>query len=289
MTATGALAESLRDWRPPTVTTARRVDPWAAAAFADLIDAVSPALDEGSPLPPLWHWFTLLDHPAQSDIGEDGHPAHGPFLPPVPGRRRMFAGGRFAQRAAIPLGARLECRASVADVTLKSGRTGEMAFVTSRYELSVGAAPMAVEEQDIVYRAEPPGTPRRAMDRPAGDAAPPTGAWRLALGTDPVLLARFSALTYNGHRIHYDTPYARDVEGYPDLVIHGPLLALLALELPRVHAPDATVAEFAYRLVRPAFLPSRIVAAGDRDGDGAAITVAAEGAEPSLTATVRLR
>lgn len=288
MTATGVLAESLRDWRPPTVTTARRVDPWAAAAFAALIDAAPPTLDEGSPLPPLWHWFTLLDHPAQSDIGEDGHPTHGPFLPPVPGRRRMFAGGRFAQRAAIPLGARLECRASVADVTLKSGRTGEMAFVTTRYELSVGGEPVAVEEQDIVYRAEPPGTVRRTMDRPAGGAAPPTGAWRLTLATDPVLLARFSALTYNGHRIHYDTPYARDVEGYPDLVIHGPLLALLALELPRVHAPGATVAEFGYRLVRPAFLPSRIVAAGDRDGDDAAITVAAEGAEPSLTATVRL-
>src|SRR5689334_25397213 len=104
------------------------------------------------------------------------------------------------------------------------------------------------------------------MSRPDGGEPEPAGAWRLALATDPVLLARFSALTYNGHRIHYDTPYAREVEGYPDLVIHGPLLALLALELPRVHAPDTTVAEFSYRLVRPAFLPSTIVAAGDRDG-----------------------
>ena len=284
VTATGVLAESLRDWQPPTVATSRRVDPWAAAAFAALIDAAPPALDEGSPLPPLWHWFTLLDHPPQADIGEDGHPTNGPFLPPIPGRRRMFAGGRFAQRAAIPLGARLECRASVADVSLKSGRTGEMAFVTTRYELSVAGAPVAVEEQDIVYRAEPPGTPRRQMGRPAGGEPAPDGAWRRTLATDPVLLARFSGLTYNGHRIHYDTPYVRDVEGYPDLVIHGPLLALLALELPRVHAPDATVVEFGYRLVRPAFLPATIVAAGD----GTAVTVAADGAAPSLTATVRL-
>jgi len=112
---------------------------------------------------------------------------------------------------------------------------------------------------------------------------------RLRLATDPVLLARFSALTYNGHRIHYDTPYATGVEGYPDLVIHGPLLALLALELPRRSAPDAVVAEFTYRLVRPAFHPSRIVAAGSRDGDAAEFAVAAEGAGPSLTGTARFR
>jgi 3-methylfumaryl-CoA hydratase len=164
-----------------------------------------------------------------------------------------------------------------------------MAFVTVRYELSVACSLAAVEEQDIVYRSEPPGTPRRTMARPAGGEPEPPGAWRLGLATDPVLLARFSALTYNGHRIHYDVPYATGVEGYPDLVIHGPLLALLALELPRRGAPEATVTEFAYRLVRPAFLPSRIVAAGQPDGDAADLAVAAEGATPSLTASVCFR
>jgi len=288
-TTTSPLAEALRGWQPPTVERSRRVDPWSAAAFAALLDTEAPPLDEGAPLPPMWHWFTVLDHPAQAEIGDDGHPAHGPFLPPIPGRRRMFAGGRLTQLAPIPLGASLEWRAAVADVAIKSGRTGEMAFVTTRYELSVAGAPVAVEEQDIVYRCEPPGTPRRTTARPDGGAPEPTGTWRAALATDPVLLARFSALTYNGHRIHYDTGYATGVEGYPDLVVHGPLLALLALELPRRHAPDATVGEFAYRLVRPAFLPSRIVAAGERDGDAADVAVAAEGAPPSLTATVRFR
>ena len=255
-TTTSPLAEALRGWQPPTVERSRRVDPWSAAAFAALLDTQAPPLDEGAPLPPMWHWFTVLDHPAQAEIGDDGHPAHGPFLPPIPGRRRMFAGGRLTQLAPIPLGASLEWQASVADVAIKSGRTGEMAFVTTRYELSVAGAPVAVEEQDIVYRSEPPGTPRRTTARPDGGAPEPTGTWRAALATDAVLLARFSALTYNGHRIHYDTGYATGVEGYPDLVVHGPLLALLALELPRRHAPDATVGEFAYRLVRPAFLPS---------------------------------
>ena len=284
-----SLTEALRGWQPPTIERSRRVDPWSAAAFAALLDTQAPPLDEGAPLPPMWHWFTVLDHPAQAEIGDDGHPAHGPFLPPIPGRRRMFAGGRLTQLAPIPLGASLEWRAAVADVAIKSGHSGEMAFVTTRYELSVAGAPVAVEEQDIVYRSEPPGTPRRTTGRPDSGAPAPTGTWRPALATDPVLLARFSALTYNGHRIHYDTGYATGVEGYPALVVHGPLLALLALELPRRHAPDATVGEFAYRLVRPAFLPSRIVAAGQRNGDAAEVAVAAEGAPPSLTATVGFR
>jgi 3-methylfumaryl-CoA hydratase len=279
------LTDHLAHWDPPTVEMARRVDPWTSAAFAALIDAEPPALDEGAPLPPLWHWFTLLDHPATAAIGEDGHPAGGPFLPPIPGRRRMFAGGRLQLRGEIPLGSVLHARSSVAAVTTKTGRTGEMAFVTVRHELSVDGASVAVEEQDIVYRSEPEDTPRRTMVRPVGDEPGPTGAWRRALPTDPVLLSRFSALTYNGHRIHYDHPYVTGVEGYPDLVVHGPLLALLALELPRLHAPDAGVAEFAYRLVRPAFCPATVVAAGDP----AEITVAAEGTAPSLTGTVRLR
>ena len=280
-----SLTEALRGWEPPTVELSRRVDPWSAAAFAALLDTAPP----DGPLPPMWHWFTLLDHPAQSAIGADGHPAAGPFLPPIPGRKRMFAGGRLTQHAPIAFGAVLECRAAVADVVVKSGRNGEMAFVTTRYEMSVAGSPVAVEEQDIVYRSEPPGTPPRTLARPDGGEPEPPGAWRLRLATDPVLLARFSALTYNGHRIHYDSPYATGVEGYPDLVIHGPLLALLALELPRRSAPDAVVAEFAYRLVRPAFHPSRIVAAGSRDGDAAEFAVAAEGAGPSLTGTARFR
>jgi len=280
----GRLARHLAHWEPPAVEMSRRVDPWSSAAFAALIDAAPPSLDEGAPLPPLWHWFTLLDHPATAAIGEDGHPAAGPFLPPIPGRRRMFAGGRLHLAGEIPLGSVLHARSSVTAVTTKTGRSGEMAFVTVRHELSVGGAPVGVEEQDIVYRSEPAGAPRRTTERPAGGEPEPTGAWRRALPTGPVLLSRFSALTYNGHRIHYDSPYATGVEGYPDLVVHGPLLALLALELPRVHAPGARVAEFAYRLVRPAFSPATVVAAGDLDG----ITVAAQGAAPSLTATVRL-
>lgn len=288
-TAAGGLAELVQDWEPPTVRTSRRVDPWPAAAFADLVDAEPPALDDGAPLPPMWHWFLLLSHPKTSEIGEDGHPADGPFLPPIPGRRRMFAGGRLQQHGPIPFGSELHSASAVTSVTPKSGRSGEMLFVTVRTELTVdgGTDVVAVEEQDIVYRSEPEDAERRTVPRPDADQPDPGGEWRLRRPTDSVLLSRFSALTYNGHRIHHDHPYTTTVEGYPDLVIHGPLLALLALELPRRHAPRDRVSGVEYRLARPAFLPSPVVATGDRQGDEATIAVAAEGVRPSLTATVR--
>jgi 3-methylfumaryl-CoA hydratase len=286
--AESTLAESLRDWQPGSVELTRRVDPWSAAAFADLLGARPPALDPGAALPPLWHWFVLVEHPARSNTGADGHPADGPLLPPIPGRRRMFAGGRLRQEAPIPLGAELTSRSGAADVTVKTGRSGEMAFVTVRHELLVDGTQAGVEEQDIVYRSEPPGTSARTLPRPEADGSDPEGEWREELDTDPVLLFRFSALTYNGHRIHYDRPYATQVEGYPDLVVHGPLLALMALELPRRHAPGREVRTFEYRLVRPAFVPARIVSAGRVTGTEVEAVVGAQGASPSLTARIGL-
>jgi 3-methylfumaryl-CoA hydratase len=281
------LAHALRNWAPDPVHRTRTVDPWAAAAFTAVIDAPPPPLQPGDPLPPLWHWFTLLDHPAHAALGADGHPARGSFLPPIPHRRRMVAGGRYHQHHPIPIGAELTARSTLADVAVKTGRTGEMAFVTVRHELSVGGAPVATEEQDVVYRSQPDGAPRRALS-PPGEPAPFAADWRDVLNTDPVRLFRFSALTYNGHRIHYDHPYATGVEGYPGLVIHGPLLALLALELPRRHAPAETVTAFAYRLVRPAFVPSAIESLGRRTGSAVALQVGVPGAGPSLTATASL-
>ena len=307
-----ALVRSLKDWQPGSARLSRRVDPWPAAAFAGLIGAPAPPLETGDPLPPMWHWFTLLEHPAQAELGADGHPARGPFLPPIRGRRRMWAGGRLRLAAPIPVGAQLSARSSVAAVSVKSGRRGELAFMMVRHELSVDGTPAGVEEQDIVYRSEPDRTaPRRKTETPGSPetpgppgppaapepprtpgtqaaSGPPPGAWRAELATDPVLLFRFSALTYNGHRIHYDRPYATQVEGYPDLVVHGPLLALLALELPRVHAPGRRVRSFSYRLVRPAFVPATMVSEARPEGATVELTVAAKGAPPSLTATATL-
>ena len=284
-----ALARALDGWAPEPVSTSRRVDPWASAAFAGVIDAPAPPLDPGDPLPPLWHWFTLLGHPPHADLGPDGHPADGAFLPPIPHRRRMFAGGRFRQHRPIPFGAELACRSELADVSAKRGRTGELAFVTVRHELTVAGTPVGTEEQEIVYRSQPDGAARPQPAPPApGDAAPSDADWRATWDTDPVRLFRFSALTYNGHRIHYDQPYATGVEGYPGLVVHGPLLALLALELPRRHAPTEVVTEFAYRLVRPAFAGATIEATARRRGHQLELAVGAQQSGPSLTATATL-
>ena len=317
------LVRSLKDWQPGSTRLSRLVDPWPGEAFAGLIGAPVPPLEVGDPLPPMWHWFTLLEHPAQAELGADGHPARGPFLPPIPGRRRMWAGGRLRLAAPIPVGAQLSARSSVAAVSVKSGRRGGLAFVTVRHEFAVDDAPAGVEEQDLVYRSEPdrtaprrrtetpeppetpgpraapgppetPGTPAapelpEPPETPASPAAhEPSGTWRAELATDPVLLFRFSALTYNGHSFHYDRPYTTQVEGYPDLVVHGPLLAMLALELPRIHAPGRTVRSFDYRLVRPAFVPATMVSEARLEGATVELTVAAKGAPPSLTATATL-
>jgi 3-methylfumaryl-CoA hydratase len=145
------LAAALADWKPESTQIVRRVDPWQATAFAALLDAPAPATS----LPPLWHWFHLLGHPAQAELGADGHPTAAAFLPPIPGRKRMFAGGRLRQKAPIRFGADLAARSEIADVVLKNGRSGEMAFVTVRHVLAVDGAEVAVEEQDIVYRSEP--------------------------------------------------------------------------------------------------------------------------------------
>lgn len=298
------LAEYLEGWWPEPLRRTDRIRQWPVDAFAALLD--QPALDVGAPLPPLWHWFSFLDHPAQTEIGSDGHPAAGHFLPPIPHRRRMFAGGRWHRTAGvgpIRVGDEVTSESSVSSIEPKTGRSGEMAFVTIRNELSRDGELAAVEEQDIVYRSEPPDDPGAvpalgaSTSGPRPDAAPaaaPDGAapaeHELRIDPDPPLLFRYSALTYNTHRIHYDQPYATGVEGYPGLVVHGPLLALLALELPRRNRPAEDVLEFRYRLRKPAFAGATIVAGSSTpDGDGwCELSVGELDRPPSLTATARL-
>jgi 3-methylfumaryl-CoA hydratase len=284
-----SLAELVAGWAPGPVEVTDRIAPWPVAAFAALLD--QPVPDDGE-LPPLWHWFSFLDAAPQSALGEDGHPADGHFLPPIPDRRRMFAGGRLEFRAPLRIGAGVVRRTRLTSVQPKSGRSGELLFVTVRSELDSGGAVAVVEEQDIVYRQQTAGaTPARSGELP--DAGPPAalpdGAWRLTLDPDPRLLFRFSALTYNSHRIHYDQPYATGVERYPGLVVHGPLLALLLLELPRRAAPERRVAAFEYRLQRPAFAGRPVVADGIPDGDdGVQVTAGVPGQLPSATGRIRL-
>ncbi len=253
----------LSGWRPEPVTVAGRIDPWPAGAFAALLDEPAPA-DRSDELPPLWHWFHLLDHPAQAELGDDGHPTAGPFQPPMPDRRRMFAGGRVRFAEPLRFDDQVTRRSTLVAATPKTGRSGEMVFVTVRHEYLRDGAVAIVEEQDFAYRSQPAGERRAlALAGPAEDGeqvAEP--AWRVRVEPDAAMLFRFSALTYNTHRIHYDHPYVTAVEGYPGLVVHGPLLALLLLELPRRFAPDRAVRSFAYRLRSPVFAGAAVEAVG---------------------------
>jgi 3-methylfumaryl-CoA hydratase len=271
----------LAAWAPPPEHTSGAATAWSVGAFAALLDVDPPVS-----VPPLWHWFGFLDHPRQSDLGADGHPATGHFLPPMPQRRRMFAGGRLRFHGSLPVDERVERHSVLHGVDVKQGRSGELVFVTVRHQFQHAGATLCTEEQDIVYRSQAPGQ-ARSLTRPSADpvAAPD---WRFEVTPDAAWLFRFSALTYNTHRIHYDEPYVTGVEGYPALVVHGPLLALLLLEIPRRYVPDRPVVAFDHRLTTPVFAGETIVVTGHADGDRIELAAAVPGAASSISGVATL-
>lgn len=205
------LQTHLREWRPEPLVETDALTAEPSRALAAVLEADAP----GDVLPPLWHWVHFLQWPGHSELGADGHPTDGRFLPPIPDRRRMFAGGRLTVTAPLRLGVPAERTSSLGGVVVKQGRSGEMAFVTVRQEYRQDGELRVVEEQDYVYRsgessAKDPDA-ARPTETPSSDAP-----WQRAFTGDPVRLFRFSALTANAHRIHYDAPYAREVERYPD-------------------------------------------------------------------------
>jgi len=238
----------LKTWEGRTQTVEDVVAPDRAVAMAATLDWTH-APEEGDVLPPGWHWMFFNGAARQSELGPDGHPKRGGFLPPVPLPRRMWAGGRLTFGAGLRIGERARRESTVAKVEAKRGRSGDLVFVVVRHRI-FGAAGLAIEEEhDIVYR-EPPA-PGAETAKPA--PAPADPVWRREIHPDPVLLFRYSALTFNGHRIHYDHPYATKVEGYPGLVVHGPLIATLLLDLLGRERPAAKLDRFAFRAVSPLF------------------------------------
>ena len=233
------------------------------------------AFAEGDALPPLWHWMGFAPIAPMDGLGPDGHPARGGFLPPVPLERRMWAGGRVRFLDEVPrLGEALHRRSEILKVAEKSGAAGRMVFVTVGHRLSTPRGPAIEEEQDIVYIAMP-----TRYSPPPPVPAPAAPDWEEAVEITSVRLFRFSALTFNGHRIHYDLDYAAKVEKYPALVVHGPLQAMLMLEAARRRHPGRRVAAFRHRGVRPLLLldSPRIVAEAQDDGTTALCTATDEG------------
>ena len=220
----------------------------SAQALAATLDQ-STVLADGDALPPLWHWIYFWAVSPQSALGEDGHPQRGGFLPPVPLPRRMWAGGRLRFEHAIPLGSAAQRDSRIEDVKIKSGATGQLAFVTVSHQLSIAGEVAVVEEHDIVYRDHPQSNAPATQPK----LAPTDAVWSRTITPDPVLLFRYSALTFNGHRIHYDRNYVTEVEGYPGLIVHAPLIATLLMELVRAHYPQEQIQSFDFRAVSPLF------------------------------------
>jgi 3-methylfumaryl-CoA hydratase len=241
----------LQDWMGRTETAADTVTATPCAALSATLGWPADRPADGTPLPPLWHWLYFLPLTPQAAIGPDGHARRGGFLPPVALPRRMWAGSQLVFHAPLRIGDRLVRTSVIEDVREKSGRSGPLVFVTVRHAVcSNGATAAALtEHHHIVYRAAP--SPDE-VTAPA-QAAPLVSAWVRRIVPDDVLLFRYSALTFNGHRIHYDRAYATGVEAYPGLVVHGPLIATLLLDLLRREMPQSAVRAFEFKAVRPTF------------------------------------
>ena len=253
----------LQSWIGREQVSADTVDTRRAAALAATLD-LDNAPTDGDPLPPLWHWLGFLPCDRASELGEDGHARRGGFLPPVPLPRRMWAGSQFEFERPLRVGVPAERLSTIEEVTLKEGRTGTLVFVRVAHRYRDADGPLLSEWHDIVYREAPaPGS-----QPPPPKPAPEHTSWNWPLNPDPVLLFRYSALTFNGHRIHYDRSYCTDVEGYPGLVFHGPLQATLLMELLRREQPDSTVADFKFRALRPVFDTAPLTVCGNPAGDG---------------------
>jgi 3-methylfumaryl-CoA hydratase len=272
-------------WIGTTETVADEIAVAPAVAAAATLDDIESRFERGAPLPPLWQWFYFLPRPPQARLSVDGHPERGGFLPPIALPRRMFAGGRMRFHRPLVIGHAAERRGIIRNVSEKNGRSGRLAFVTIGYEFHQDGALCIEEEQDIVYREA--GGP---VPAPAPEPLPPLpeGSWSAMVTPTPTLLFRFSALTFNAHRIHYDRPYATDVEGYPGLVVHGPLTAVLLMELVRRHA-SGQVRRFEFRGMAPLFdlAPFRVAATPAADGH---VLMQAHGpaGETATTATAAL-
>jgi 3-methylfumaryl-CoA hydratase len=269
-----AEAAKLQDWIGRQHEVEDLLDP-RPARFMQATLGREPSLEVGDPLPPLWHWLYFLETDPASTLGRDGHSKRGGFLPPVALPRRMWAGGRFRFHEPLRLGETIRKISTIAAISEKTGRTGKLCFVTLRHEFSTGDTLALTEEHDIVYREDPHADAPKPEPKPA----PLDALWSREVRPNPVLLFRYSALTFNGHRIHYDVDYAREVEGYPGLVFHGPLTATLMIDLALEKNPGSEPASYSYRALAPIagaapfFIEGRPTAGGAdlwaRRGDGA--------------------
>lgn len=262
-----------------TPTTSTDLSPWIGRAESSTdtvtaapLKALSRLLDRaddadpvpGTLLPTLAHWLYFLPQPLQRDVDIDGHPKRGGFLPPIKLPRRMWAGGRLTFHADARVGDELTRRSTIARIDVKQGRSGSLVFVTVDHEVSGTNGLVLNEQHDIVYRDAP--TAGAAPVAPG--LAPADEQFSRTITPDAALLFRFSALTFNAHRIHYDRSYATEVEQYPGIVVHGPLIATYLVDLVRREWPTARIQSFAFKAVSPLFDIHPFTVCGKREAPG---------------------
>lgn len=242
------------------------ISPWPVEALSATLDRPDPEPRAGDSLPPGWHWVFFLEAKPASALGPDGHPRRGGFLPPIDLPRRMWAGGRLEFVNPLRIGDTVHKHSTILKVEPKSGKSGSLVFVTVRHAYTVNGDLAVSEEQDIVYReAAKPGDPQ-AQPSPA----PTHPQWQRTVTADAVLLFRYSALTFNGHRIHYDGDYATHAEHYPGLVVHGPLQSTLLLDL-CVRQEKRPIRRFEYRALSPLFAGNVFSVNGNAEKDGSRV------------------
>ncbi|MBO9651688.1 MAG: MaoC family dehydratase N-terminal domain-containing protein [Variovorax sp.] len=272
--------DHLRSWIGRTETHEELMSPWTASAMAATVRNDGQAWQAGRALPPLWHWCYFLPIAPQNGLGPDGHPARGGFLPPVPLPRRMWAGSQLEFFEPLKLGTPTTKTSQVVDVNLKQGKGGALVFVKVQHEVHANGALLQREFHDIVYREAPKSSA-------AGESAPPQtppadAAWTVDHLPDAPLLFRYSALTFNSHRIHYDYPYVTQVEGYDDLIVHGPLIATLLLEAAQQNNPGRAVRAYSFKAVRPLTCGKPLRVRGHAAGADGSVTLWAEDGQGAL-------
>jgi len=270
-----ASPEKLDDWLNKEAVIEDDITAFPLTAMAATLDRE----ESGDTVPPLWHWLYFLPIAPLSEVGPDGHPKRGDFLPPVPLPRRMWAGGRLTFHSPLKVGEHAKRTSTIANIEDKTGRSGRLVFVTVQHAIEVDGELKLEEEHDIVYR----DAPQEGARPPQAALAPEGETWSRTIDADAVMLFRYSALTFNGHRIHYDYPYVTEVEGYPGLIVHGPLIATLLVDLVRREQPEAVVQSFAFKALRPTFAGQPFTVCGKPAADGRTVDLWAKDHEGYLT------
>lgn len=274
------MAKAHEDWIGHEESCADALDTSLATRIAAML--AKPFPQEGDALAPLWHWAFFQIPVPPAGTGPDGHIAPGDFMPKSDGNTRMWAGGRVKFHHPLLIGQRAERQSRIKSVTEKTGRSGKLLFVTVEHHYHQNGELCLSEEQDIVYKA--PAPPRLTLDKPEEEAQ-----WSTGITPSPLLLFRYSAVTFNGHRIHYDQPYATGVEGYSDLVVHGPLIATLMVQAFQDANPDCTPVRLSYRGLRPLTVNKPFNVEGRISGDGKAILWAANEDGPAHEAEIEFK